>query len=61
MMHMGAFGKVLPKKSIGIFITSPLPGTAWIAEIDLGIGVEGKFLMLPFHFPDPMSVIFEVR
>jgi hypothetical protein len=38
--QVGALGKVLSKQPIGVFVCASLPGTLWIAEVDLQSGID---------------------
>jgi hypothetical protein len=35
--QVGASREVLPQEQIGVFVAAALPGTLWIAEVDLHI------------------------
>ena len=38
--------KILSQQAVGILIAAALPGTAWIAEIDLHVGGDGEALVV---------------
>src|SRR5580700_4505882 len=44
--QVGASREVLPQEQIGVFIAAALPGTLWIAEVDLHIRGYRKLLVL---------------
>src|ERR1700689_270918 len=44
--QVGASREVLPQEQIGVFIAAALPGTLWIAEVDLHIRGHRKLLVL---------------
>src|ERR1700677_1829219 len=44
--QVGASRKVLPQKQIGVFVGAALPGTLWIAEVDLYIRGYRELLVL---------------
>src|SRR5271156_2965850 len=44
--QVGASGEVLPAEEIGVFVGAALPGTLWIAEVDLHIRGHRKLLVL---------------
>ena len=37
--------EVLSKQAIGVLVRAPLPGTLWIAEVDLDLGGDGQRLV----------------
>ena len=41
--QVGASRKVLPQEQIGVFVGAALPGTLWIAEVDLHAEVRFAF------------------
>jgi hypothetical protein len=41
-----SFRKILPQQAIGVFVAATLPGTVWIAEIDLRAGGDGEALVV---------------
>jgi len=36
--HVGAFGEVLKKQAVGVFVAAALPGRAEVGEVDLDAG-----------------------
>src|SRR5271154_2348278 len=44
--QVGASREVLPQEQIGVFVAAALPGTLWIAEVDLHIRGHRKLLVL---------------
>ena len=44
--QVGASREVLPEEQIGVFVGASLPGTLWIAEVDLHIRGYREVLVL---------------
>jgi len=44
--QVGASREVLPQEQIGVFVGGALPGTLWIAEVDLHFRGYRKILVL---------------
>ena len=38
--------EVLSQQAVGIFIRPPLPGTLWITEVHLDVGVQAEALVI---------------
>src|SRR3569832_1962616 len=47
--EIGTLGEVLPQQPIGVLVRAALPGTSWIAEVDLDSCVDPKTTVLS-HF-----------
>jgi hypothetical protein len=41
-VQVSAFGKVLTKQAIGIFVAPTLPGAVWVTEEDVHVGIDRK-------------------
>ena len=40
------FREVLPEKTVGVLVGTSLPGTLWITEVNLDVGVQAKTLVI---------------
>src|SRR5271167_2719817 len=49
--QVGASREVLPQQQIGVLVRATLPGTLWIAEVDLHIGGHVNSLCLAISSP----------
>jgi hypothetical protein len=45
LAEVGAPGQVLAEQAVGVLVGAPLPGAAWVAEVDLDTGVDGELLV----------------
>ncbi len=41
-----SFREVLPEKTVGVLVGTPLPGTLWITEVNLDVGVQAKTFVI---------------
>ena len=43
---VSAFGKILTKQPVGVFVAAPLPRTSRVTEVNLNSTIDGEALVL---------------
>ena len=45
-----SFREVLSEQAVGVLVGSALPGTLWITEVDLDVGIQGEAFVIRHLF-----------